>query len=98
MRVLRIAARILLHVEEVRGPEVGVALRVPVSTLRGVDLRLEKRRVRSPSSRSIVPLYLAERPRTFETTICRTETLMPEWARVDVQLFVFHAMSSLLSL
>ena len=51
-------------------------------------------RVRSPSSRSTVPVYLAKRPRTFETTMCRIEKLMPEWAASMFQLFVVMGSSS----
>ena len=53
---------------------------VPVSMLAASMVASTTDRVRSPSSSSTVPVYLAKRPRTFETTMCRIEKLMPEWA------------------
>src|SRR5215813_909475 len=52
-------------------------------------------RVRSPSSRLIVPAYLPNRPRTFENTMCRIEKLMPEWAASRFQLVVVMGSSSI---
>ena len=45
-------------------------------------------RVRSCVSSSSVPVYFAKRPRTFETTRCRIEKLMPECAASMFHLFV----------
>ena len=56
-------------------------------------------RVRSASSMARVPLYLVKRPRTFETTMWRTEKLMPEWTVSMFQsLFVVcHGVCSFLA-
>ena len=61
---------------------------VPVSMLEASMVASTDDRVRSPSSSAIAPVYLAKRPRTFETTMWRIEKLMPEWAASMFQLFV----------
>jgi hypothetical protein len=45
----------------------------------------------------IVPVYLPKRPRTFETTMWRTEKLMPVWAASIFQLLLFMGLPSAVS-
>jgi hypothetical protein len=52
---------------------------VPVSMLAASMVASTTDRVRSASSMARVPLYFVKWPRTFETTMWRTEKLMPEW-------------------
>src|SRR5260221_1837939 len=60
----------------------------PVSRLAASMVTSTTDRVMSPSSMVIAPLYFAKRPRTFETTMCRTEKFTPECTASMFQLFV----------
>ena len=54
-------------------------------------------RVISTSSIWIAPEYFAKRPRTFETTMWRTEKWMPVWAVSMFQVVVLMVGSSVVT-